>query len=142
MPGGDVETLRGVYAEWSRGNWTPKFEFYDPDMEWGWAPDFPGLAGVYHDPAERNERVRTWLSEWDDWRCEAEEYIVAGSQVVVLTRYRGRGRGSGVPVDTMGAHVWRFRDGKVVRLEMFSDRANALAVAGLTGSNAPEATAG
>jgi ketosteroid isomerase-like protein len=49
----------------------------------------------------------------------------------VLTRYRGRGKGSGVPVDNEGAHVWALRDGKVVRLEIFADRADALAAAGL-----------
>ena len=137
-----MEILRRVYAEWGRGNWTPRFDFYAPDMEWGWSPDFPGLAGVYHDPAEPNDRIRTWLNGWDDWRCEAEDYIVHGNQVVVLTRYRGRGKGSGVPVDTEGAHVWKLRDGKVVRLEIFSDRANALAAAGLGDSSGPEAAGG
>ena len=43
----------------------------------------------------------------------------------------GRGRGSGVTVDTEGAHVWTLRDGKVVRLEAFADRAKALAAVGL-----------
>jgi ketosteroid isomerase-like protein len=127
----NVQLLRRVYAEWGRGNWQSKFDFYDAGMEWGWSDEFPGLAGVYHDPAEPNARLRSWLGGWDDWRCEAEEYIARGDQVVVLTRYRGRGKGSGVPVDTKGAHVWALRDGKVVRLEIFADRANALAAAGL-----------
>ena len=47
-------------------------------MEWGWSDDFPGLAGVYHDPAERNERLYEWLSPWEDWRCEAQNYVVEG----------------------------------------------------------------
>jgi ketosteroid isomerase-like protein len=30
-------------------------------------------------------------------------------------------------VDTKGAHVWKLRDGRAVRLEVFADRAAALA---------------
>ena len=51
---------------------------------------------------------------------------------MVLTRYTGRGKESGVTVDTRGAHVWKLRDGKAVRLEVFSSRARALAAAGLS----------
>ncbi len=51
--------------------------------------------------------------------------------MVVLARYTGRGKGSGVDVDTEGAHVWTLRDGKAVRLEIFADRARALQAVGL-----------
>jgi hypothetical protein len=44
----------------------------------------------------------------------------------------GRGRGSGVRVDTKGAHLWRLRGGKAVYLEIFATRERALAAAGLT----------
>ena len=131
MPQENVDALRPIYVEWARGNWTPKFDVYDPDMEWGWSSDFPGLAGVYVDPAEKNKRLHEWLSPWEDWRCEAEDFIERGDCVVVLTRYRGRGKGSGATVDTRGAHVWKLRAGKVIRLEVFADRANALKSVGL-----------
>ncbi len=122
----NVEALRPIYEQWARGNWRPRFDVCAPDMEWGWSEEFPGLEGVGLDPFERSERLRQWLSEWEDWRCEAEEFVAEGDRVVVLTRYRGRGRGSGASVDTTGAHVWTFRDGKVVRLEIFSSRDRAL----------------
>jgi ketosteroid isomerase-like protein len=63
--------------------------------------------------------------------CEAEEYIDAGGHVVAFTRYRGTGKESSVEVDTRGAHVWTMRDGKAVRLEVFSARRRALEAAGL-----------
>ena len=58
---------------------------------------------------------------------------MAGDSVVVLTRYRGRGKGSGASVDTIGAHLWTLRDGMVVRLEIYSSRKKALEAAGLPG---------
>ena len=88
----NVDALRPIYDEWGRGNFTPKFEVYADDMEWGWSPEFPGLAGVYRDPAERNARLHEWLSPWEHWTL---------------------------------------RDGRVVRLEVFADRARALESVGL-----------
>jgi uncharacterized protein len=126
-----VEAIQRVYDEWGRGNWRPKFELYDEQMEWGWSDEFPGLAGVYRDPAERNERLLEWLSPWEHWTCEAEDYVVHGEHVVALCVYRGRGKGSGALVETKGAHLWTLRDGKAVRLEVFASRAKALASVGL-----------
>ena len=131
QPPENIDILRLVYAEWGRGNFQPKFDFYDPDMEWGWSSEFPGIAGVYTDPAERSKRLHEWLSPWEHWTCEAEEFIEHGDEVVVLCRYRGRGKGSGADVDVAGAHVWKLSAGKVVRLEVFANAVTALASVGL-----------
>lgn len=122
-----MNVLDEIYRHWSRGDWTPRFDFYADDFEWGWSSEFPGIDGVYHDTETPNPRLRTWLGPWDYWYCEAEEFLECGDFVVVLTRYRGRGRASGVEVDVEGAHVWKLRDGKAVRLEVFADRELALA---------------
>jgi ketosteroid isomerase-like protein len=121
-----VKALEHVYEHWARGDWTPRFELYADDMEWGWSDEFPGLDGVFSDTRTPSPRLQTWLSGWETWTCEAEDYVEYGDTVVVLTRYRGRGRGSGVEVDREGAHVWKLRDGKAVRLEVFADRERAL----------------
>lgn len=130
-------TLEDVYRHWGAGDWTPRFEFYADDMEWGWSDEFPDIAGVYRDTATPNPRLQTWLCEWETWTCEAEEYIPSGDFVVVLTRYRGRGRGSGVEVDSVGAHVWKLRDGQAVRLEVFADRERAFASTQRSAAPAP-----
>src|SRR5215212_4006371 len=71
-------------------------------------------------------------------RDEAETYRVLEGEVlffiddeVVLARYRGVGRGSGVEVDVEGAHVWKLREGKAVRLEVFASRERALCESGM-----------
>jgi ketosteroid isomerase-like protein len=131
MPRSNVALLRPVYEQWAKGNWTPRFDVYAPDMEWGWSEEFPGLAGVARDDSDRSARLRQWLSGWENWRCEAERFVAEGDTVVALTRYRGHGKTSGAAVDTEGAHVWTFRDGKVVRLVVYSSRETALKSAGL-----------
>jgi hypothetical protein len=60
-----------------------------------------------------------------------EDFIASGEHVVVLCRYTGRGQGSDVDVDTHGAHLWTFREGTAIRLEIFSSRERALGAVGL-----------
>jgi ketosteroid isomerase-like protein len=128
----NVELLKPIYAAWARGDWARVPEVYADDMEWGWSDEWPGLEGVSRDQEVRSSRLRQWLSGWQDWRCEAEEFVTGGDRVVALCRYRGAGKTSGVEVDTEGAHAWWFRDGEVIRLEIFTSRERALAAAGLT----------
>jgi uncharacterized protein len=127
----DIEPLRTVYSAWQRGDFRPRADAYDHDMEWGWSAEFPGLAGVVRDSGPRSGRMLRWLSSWEHWRVEPEGYIAAGESILVLTRYLGCGKASGVEVDAPGAHLWRMRNGKAVRLEIFSSRERALDAAGL-----------
>lgn len=133
MSQANIDALGPVYGEWGKGNFVPRFDVYADEMEWGWSDEFPGMEGVSPDHELASSRLRDWLSPWEEWRCEVEEYLTNGDFVVALTRYTGRGKGSGAAVDSLGAHVWKLRDGQVVRLEIFSSRDRALAVAGLGG---------
>jgi len=131
MGDGAVESLLRVYAEFSKGNFRPVTDVYGPDLEWGWSDEFPGLEGVIREPVERSERLVQWLSTWEQWRVVPEDFVTSGDHVVVLCRYTGRGKGSGVEVDTHGAHMWTFRDGRAARLEIFSSARRALKAAGV-----------
>jgi uncharacterized protein len=126
MAPGNADLIRPIYEEWARGNWRSTFEVYDDHMEWGWSDEFPDIAGVWEDHRDPNPRLRTWLSGWETWRVEADDYLEIGDFVVVLASYRGRGKTSGVEVDQEGAHVFQIRDGKVMRLEIFADRQKAI----------------
>jgi uncharacterized protein len=126
MSPGNADLIRPIYDEWGQGNWRRGFDVYHPRMEWGWSDEFPDIAGVYEDDRVPNPRLLTWLREWDHWRVVPAEFVEIGDYVVVLACYIGRGKGSGVEIRQEGAHVFKLRDGKVVRLEIFADRAKAL----------------
>jgi ketosteroid isomerase-like protein len=61
-----------------------------------------------------------------------EEIIDAGDQVVVVAHHEGRGRASGVEVDTRFYEVYKLREGKVARVDEYTERADALEAAGLS----------
>jgi ketosteroid isomerase-like protein len=81
------------------------------------------------------EGWRDWLTAWEDFRLEAEEYREIDSErVLVLTRFSARGKASGMELGQMqskAAALFHVRDGKVVKLVTYWDRENALADLGL-----------
>ena len=61
-----------------------------------------------------------------------EELLDADDKVVTLAIEHGRGRASGATVEARRtAHVWTMRANEAVRLDLYLDRANALAAVGL-----------
>jgi ketosteroid isomerase-like protein len=77
------------------------------------------------------EASRHYWGTWTDYRLDAEELIDAGSIVVLVVHEQARGKGSGVPHELRFAQVWTFDRGKVIRWELFPDKAEALEAAGL-----------
>jgi ketosteroid isomerase-like protein len=75
--------------------------------------------------------LREWVDSWDDWDMELEALHDAGERVVALTHQRGTAKASGMPVEMAFAQVWTVRDGKRARMDMYSDRSEAFAAAGL-----------
>jgi ketosteroid isomerase-like protein len=65
-------------------------------------------------------------------QVEIEDIVEAGDRVLVTLHQRARGRGSAVEVEIDTSNVYTFRDGKVFRIELFTDREPALEAAGLT----------
>lgn len=51
---------------------------------------------------------------WDDVVFEPEEFIEEGEQTLAISRMRGRGRESGIPIDDRAAGIWTIRDGRIV----------------------------
>jgi ketosteroid isomerase-like protein len=76
--------------------------------------------------------LERWASEFEELTVTIEEIIDAGDQVVVVAHHRGRGRQSGVKVDTRFYEVYTVRDGKVARVDEYSEWEEALEAAGLS----------
>jgi ketosteroid isomerase-like protein len=106
-------------------------QFFDPDVEW--IPVAQSLLAT--DSYRGYEGVRRFwrefLSTWDDYAIEAEEFLDAGDQVAV--RMRLTGRTHDVEVDELWSSLSTIRDGRVVRVQGFTTPDGALEAAGLRG---------
>ena len=91
----------------------------------GWSDVFCGHRGV-------REFWRMWLDAWEEIEFETPEFVDAGGRVLVAFKQRNKGKGSGIWIDQpLYWGVYSVKDGQVVRLDWFSDRAEALEAAGL-----------
>jgi ketosteroid isomerase-like protein len=72
-------------------------------------------------------RWRTEVGEvWESYVSEPEELIDCGQTVVVFTRERARGRGSGVEIDRSTALLYRIRAGRVTEIRLYHERDRAV----------------
>lgn len=78
------------------------------------------------------DNLERWTSVWEEPEATPEEIVDAGESMLVTARHRGRGRGSGISVDAYFHEVYTLRDGKIIRVDEFSDRSKALEAAGLS----------
>jgi ketosteroid isomerase-like protein len=72
-----------------------------------------------------------WKAAWEELDVTIEELIDAGDRVFLTAHHRGRGRGSGVEVDTRLYSVYTLSNGQVLRADEYAERDAALEAAGL-----------
>ena len=99
----------------------------DPDMAWNPVDE---AASQGHDGVRA--ALARWEGEWDEYEATAEEFVDMGDRVVATLHFHGRGRGSGVETDARFYEVYTVRDGKIVRMDEFTERSEALEAAGLS----------
>jgi ketosteroid isomerase-like protein len=95
----------------------------DPDVVSHVTDSLPGGVGGEHRGATALLRdVWGAVAALYQLRPEPDEFLpLAGGGWLVLGRYRGAARATGRPVDAAFAHVWRVRDGRVVRVDQVTD---------------------
>jgi ketosteroid isomerase-like protein len=139
MASANLDLVRSIYAAWERGDFSA-VEWAHPEMEYviadGPSPgSWTGLAGLA-------EGARSWISAWEEFRVEPDEFReLDNERVLVFAHGSGRGRTSGLEVGQIAAKaadLFHLRDGKVTRLVVYFHREHALTDLGLApGSGSP-----
>jgi ketosteroid isomerase-like protein len=124
----NVEIIRAIYDEWSRGGLG--LDWFDPEITMVESETMPGAPAAHGIDAVKRY-IESFPNYWAEIRIEPQEYIDAGEQVVVVARLIGRGRRSGAEVERLWAYVWTLREHKALRMEAYADRAEALRAVGL-----------
>jgi uncharacterized protein len=137
MPESNVERLRVGYEALDRGDIGPVRDFLHPEAEMHDRPEIPdattyrGWDGIVHS-------IRASQETFDDFHFLPQKFHEHGEHIVVFIKMTGTGRVSGVPVEERIAHLWTVRDGVGVKLQAYTDPADALEAAGLPRSLAGE----
>lgn len=127
----NVRLVREAFQAFVTGDQQRSAQLVDPEVE------FHGTVGglqegqVAHGQSEIEETFESEdLEAWEERRLEAEDFIDAGNNVVVLMREYRRGRGSGVELESKTALVVGLREGRVARIQGYLDRRAALEAVG------------
>jgi ketosteroid isomerase-like protein len=130
MTAANLDLVRGIYESWERGDFSGTAAWAHPEIE---CVSFGGpITGAFIGPAAIDEGLRAVLDTLDDATPTAQGYRdVDDERILVLGCLRGREKGTGVAVEQPRANLFRIRDGKVVRLIFYWDRARAYADLGL-----------
>jgi ketosteroid isomerase-like protein len=128
----NVELVRTLFERMERGDLQAP-DLVDPSIEHvriGF--DGVGLSGRWSGHDGLWTAVLDIVRVFDDLRMEAEQFIDLDQDgVLVLARHRGVGRISDAPVELATAHLFRFRDGLIVRWDVYEDRDEAHKAVGL-----------
>jgi ketosteroid isomerase-like protein len=125
----NVEVVKAAYEAWNAGDNHALRELCDPDIIWrppdGWPEPGPFVG---------REAVMRWFDQlretWDAYVTELSDIVDAGDRVVVRQIWHGAGHGPDANLEATS--VLTVRKGRVIGVEQFWDRAEALEAAGLS----------
>ncbi len=92
----------------------------------------PSLASE-PDTYRGHDGVRRWFDSFyevmDGIRWDSHDFQPVGDRVVIDFTLRARGKTTGLDFGQDAAMVWSFRDGKVIRIELFESMDEAMEAA-------------
>jgi hypothetical protein len=111
----NLEVVKGIYTDNPEQIAKNLQSALAPRFDWTEAAGFP-YAGTFHTMEEVGKNVFARLAtEWEGYRAAVESFYDAGDTIIVTGRYLGKYKASGGNMDAVFAHIWNFKDGKIVK---------------------------
>ena len=127
----NVELVVRAMDAYRAGGFAAGREFLHPDFEMVRAGIHFTESGTYRGYDAASESMMDYIGAFEDYQTEPEEFIDAGDRVVVAQTELGRARSSSVQLRERWYAVFTLSEGKILRLQWFGERADALEAAGL-----------
>jgi ketosteroid isomerase-like protein len=129
----NVEVVRRANEAFFAGDLEAALGLLDPAIEWHGTVGGMDEGRVANGLAEVVQGFVDYFAVWERMDMRAVEYVDAGGDDVVVFHHEvAKGRESGVVVESDPATVNTVRDGAIVRVRSFMDRAQALEAVGLS----------
>jgi len=129
----NVEIVRRCHEAMMQGDWDQVAQLHDPDVELHGTVGGRSEGSVWRGFQQIRQEFHKGDADaqaWDETREVLERFIDAGDCVVMLLHEFRGGKGSAVEADT--AVVFELRNGRVIRIQGYMDRASAFEAAGLS----------
>ena len=122
MSEANVTIVRACYDAFLAGDFSAVLERMDPGIEWTDQESLP-WGGVHRGHDEFGAHMQSFAGHFEEFRIEPLQFLDAGDHVVVQARFAGRAAGD---FNVGVVYIWELRDGKVVRVEGYTDSARVL----------------
>jgi hypothetical protein len=129
----NLATVQDMYAAFGQGDIATVLGHLAPDIEWVNAgPSAISYFGTHRGHDEVLSRVFQFLGENLDIAVfEPRDFFASGEKVAVILRMEATVRGTGRSFGEDLAHLFTFRDGKVVRFQDIQETAGIAAAFGV-----------
>jgi uncharacterized protein len=114
--------ITSLYDAFANGDVPTVLGAMDPDIEWNEAEGFM-YGGTYKGPEAILENVfMKFATEWEGFSVVPHKTIDGGDgNVVTLGTYTGKYLKTGKSMSVPFAHAWELRDGKIIRMQQYTD---------------------
>jgi uncharacterized protein len=124
------EVVRASWEAWLRGDLEGLVADYAADVVWDLTRFREWPERQYVGPEGVQRFLAEWLDLWDAFEAGVDQLLLApDGRVVSLAWQRGKGRHSGLGMEKKWALIPTLRDGKIVRMDHYDDRTEALEAA-------------
>ena len=129
----NVKLVRRTIELWNCRDVDAALDIAADDIAMDWSNSIGPAKGVHRGKEGVRKFWTSFLEAFEAMHWDERETIeLDSSQVLVVTHFQARGRGSGIEVDASGAQLWTVREGKVHNVKLFQSKADALEAAGLS----------
>jgi ketosteroid isomerase-like protein len=111
-----VEVVTAIVEALNRADVDGMLTHMDADFEWTPLESSP-VARVYRGHDQVRHYVEDWLGTFESLRIDLEDPSEDGDRVTVPVRAHGRGRASGLALDSRFSQIWTVRDGVAIAME-------------------------
>jgi ketosteroid isomerase-like protein len=130
--GPNAARIHAAITRWNGGDRSVPLDEIHPDVEIQ-----TGIGDAFQgEPFRGHAGARQWLASLDEnfetWEVIMDEVREQGDTVLVLGSVHARGRGSGIELMQDVGWIYEFEDGRMIRLQTYYDRAQAVAASGLS----------
>jgi ketosteroid isomerase-like protein len=121
----NVEVVRRMCKAFLAGDVADALDVLHADVTWHGTIGGLEEGRTAHGHNEVIEGFIDSLRDWERHSLDVEAYLDAGDRVVVLWHERGRGKRSGVEVETRTAVIYTVRGDEVIEVQGYMDRQQA-----------------
>ena len=112
----NLETIKDIYAAYGRGDLPFILSKLADDVSWeAELPAILAFGGIRKGIEGTKGFFAALMEEYSDPKLDMNEFAASGDAVAAFGRYQATDKATGIRVDSPVAHLFKFRDGKIVR---------------------------